>query len=117
MRPYITAICVMVVCVFCFAACSLAGEEGYNKFFGDGAKIPSGWSNGEKTGWDGQMLPPGLYAKTPADTRVESEDAVNAETRIENTAPRETFGELLERIERHKKSEKKKKDSEGDSSD
>jgi len=66
MKKYFAIIVVVLAMLLCLATVSFAA--GYDKFFsGDSsAKIPAGWSKGEKKGWDGQTLPPGIAKKDTA---------------------------------------------------
>lgn len=47
--------------VFAFSTAALAKRDGGGHGHGPKeGKTPAGWSKGEKTGWHGESLPPGL---------------------------------------------------------
>jgi len=70
MKRYYVTIGVVVM-IFCFTTISFAA--GYERFFGNDSSttMPAGWSKGEKKGWNGQKLPPGISKK---DTTSVSDD-------------------------------------------
>jgi hypothetical protein len=68
MKRYYTIIGIGVAILFCLVTVSFAA--GYDRFFGNDSSttMPAGWNKGEKKGWDGKKLPPGLLKKAPKPT-------------------------------------------------
>jgi len=98
MKRYYAIIGIATLILFCLTAVSFAVDFG--ELIGNNEvnmKIPAGWRNGEKKGWDGAKFPPGFIKKLPnppdspflpiqSPTSANPNEPVKGEGEGENTA-------------------------------
>ena len=100
----LTWMCISVVTL----GLALSGSAAFAK---DKGENPSGWTKGEKKGWHGSEVPPGLTDKEKKAKGEESEKADKEVKKTKNNAEREAKKSQREAEKARKKVEKESKKS------
>lgn len=99
----IVGFCALALCIASLGVVAYAED--------DASKTPSGWSQGEKTGWEG-TIPPGLEQKAEGSGELTEKEAEKARKEAEMKAKKEKRDAEKKAREVKRQAEKEKREAE-----